>query len=72
MSIAHERLVTYEQARGLFPQNPSIRTIKSWVSDGIRGIRLESTPSGGIRVTSVEAVARFLAAQAQQAKEARS
>lgn len=72
MSIAHERLVTYEQARGLFPQNPSIITIKRWVKRGVGGIFLESTPSGGIRVTSVEAVARFLTAQAQQAKEARS
>ncbi len=57
-----ERLVSLAQAAAMFPNRPSISALYRWTSTGFRGIRLEWVQSGNKRVTSREAVARFIAA----------
>ena len=39
-----------------------ISTVHRWRLNGIRGVKLETSLSGGRRVTTVEALQRFLAA----------
>jgi hypothetical protein len=62
-----ETLVTYSQAARRLPPRRRDRpvhpaTIHRWASHGLRGVRLESASIGGIRMTSLEALARFFAA----------
>lgn len=55
-----EQLVTL--ARAKIPGNPAIATRWRWAGKGARGVKLETLIIGGQRYTSVEAVARFIAA----------
>lgn len=65
MSIATEELLTFEQARTAFPggRRLSLATIHRWRLHGVRGVCLETVLVGGLRYTSREAIARFVAAQ---------
>ena len=60
-----EELLTLTQARSAFPGSKrlSLATLHRWRQQGARGVRLETLLVGGMRYTSREAIARFIAAQ---------
>lgn len=60
IDTAGEALITFEEAMPMFPQKPSLQTVRRWARSGVHGIVLESTRLGGERGTSKEAVQRFL------------
>lgn len=60
ISISENRFLTLAQAAKLIPGRPSIPTVARWIYRGYKGVRLESWRSGRKRVTSVEAINRFL------------
>ena len=65
ISIDKEKLVTFAQAAKLVPSRTGrtlhVTTIHRWASAaGARGVRLESVLVGGTRMTTVEAVQRFV------------
>jgi hypothetical protein len=53
-----ETLITLSRAR--IPGNPHIATRWRWATRGVGGTKLETMKCGGRRLTSQEAVARFL------------
>lgn len=55
-----EDCITLKQAAGLFPSQPSYETVRRWCCTGVHSIVLESYLEGGLRMTSREAVDRFL------------
>lgn len=57
--ILTEEIVPIAKIKDHIPTRPSRGTVMRWVSRGIRGVTLESVLCGGIRYTSVEAIARF-------------
>lgn len=62
-----EHLIALRDAARLLPPRPngklvSLATIYRWTLRGCRGAYLECLQAGGTRVTSTEAVARFLLA----------
>lgn len=67
MSIDTERetLVSFSDARSSFRdgRRKSLATLHRWRLRGVNGIRLETCLIGGMRFTSLEAIARFIAAQ---------
>ena len=58
--VLSERQLTLTQAAHLLPQRPSVSCVYRWTRSGCRGILLESWQAGCSRVTSHEAVARFI------------
>ncbi len=60
-----ETLLTFSDARTAFPgdRRHSLATLHRWRLNGVRGVKLETTLIGGLRYTSKEAIARFIAAQ---------
>lgn len=62
--ILSEPLITLSQAAQLVPavngRKPHVATLYRWATRGIKGVILESAFVGGVRVTSVEAIQRFL------------
>lgn len=63
----HEELLTFSQASRYFPpgrrgKRPHRATLYRWSVYGVHGIRLESIAMPSCRVTSREAIARFLQA----------
>ena len=60
-----ENLVRFNEARSAFPGRGSIalQTLHRWRLRGVRGVKLETCLCGGLRMTSREAISRFLAAQ---------
>ena len=66
MSIDYENetIITLGEGCRAFPPNGiSDATMARWIQKGIKGVRLETLLIGGRRVTSREAIARFIAAQ---------
>lgn len=60
-----ETLMTFDEARTAFPgdRRLSLATLHRWRLHGVRGVKLETLLIGGLRYTSREAIARFIAAQ---------
>lgn len=60
-----EELIPFAEARTAFPggKRLSLATLHRWRLSGVRGVRLETLLVGGLRYTSTEAIARFIAAQ---------
>jgi len=64
IDIHTEKLVDFQEATRLFPKrsgkHPHLATLHRWALDGSKGVRLEFVRMGSRRVTSVEAIQRFL------------
>ena len=58
-----ENLVKFQRAGKVIPGNPALCTLHRWRMHGVRGTKLETLLVGGIRYTSEEAIARFIAEQ---------
>lgn len=60
-----ESLISFCDARTAFPggKRLALATLHRWRLHGVRGTRLETCLVGGMRYTSAEAIARFIAAQ---------
>lgn len=59
-----ELLIHFQKATREFPgRGVCIQTLHRWRLHGVRGIKLETIMIGGLRYTSREAIARFIAAQ---------
>ena len=65
IDVESETLVQFSEARSAFPGNRrvSLATLHRWRQRGVRGVKLETVLIGGLRYTSREAIARFIAAQ---------
>ena len=64
IDIDNETLIHFMAAAREFPGKPiCIQTLHRWRLRGVRGTKLESCIIGGLRWTSREAIARFIAAQ---------
>ena len=67
MSIDTERetLVSFSDARSSFRdgRRKSLATLHRWRLRGVNGVKLETCLIGGMRLTSLEAIDRFIAAQ---------
>lgn len=59
-SFLSEDLLGVAEVRELLPAHPHPATIRRWMLIGFQGVLLESTFAGRRRVTSKEAVARFM------------
>jgi hypothetical protein len=62
VALLSESLLTLTEASKRLPTRPHAATIWRWYTHGLRGRRLETAIVGGRRVTSVEALERFVAA----------
>ncbi len=63
--VLQETALTIEEARGHFPgPKPGYYAVLRWATKGYKGTLLESAPVGHRRMTSLEAIARFLSATA--------
>jgi hypothetical protein len=64
IDITNETLVQLSEAAGLLPgrrgKKLHVSTLYRWVQRGVRGVRLETVLIGGSRLTSVEAIERFV------------
>jgi len=60
IDIASENPLTIREAAARLPGRPHVATIHRWIARGVRGVRLEAGLLGGKRITSVEALQRFL------------
>lgn len=69
MGIKNETVISLKDARDEFPLPPNLHAIYRWASHGVSGVRLETFKQGGKRLTSKEAVARFLEVQNQTPAE---
>jgi hypothetical protein len=58
----NEEIMTLTAASKELPGRPNVATLWRWRTIGVRGQKLETMLYGGRRVTSREAIARFLAA----------
>jgi len=60
-----EDLIPFNKARSAFPgrDNLALQTLHRWRLRGVRGVKLETCLCGGLRMTSREAISRFLASQ---------
>ena len=65
IDVEAETLITFSDARTAFPGDKrlSLATLHRWRLNGVRGNRLDTVLIGGLRYTSKEAIARFIAAQ---------
>ena len=64
INVENENLITLMQASRLFPPDgKSPATMARWIQRGVRGVKLATIVIGGRRLTSQEAVRRFIAAQ---------
>lgn len=62
MNIANETIISMTEAARMIPGRPTTATVWRWTTRGVAGIKLESLKIGGRRLTSREAVERFMAA----------
>lgn len=65
INIASEQLISLAEAAGMLPcgrkgRYPNVKTVYAWTTHGCRKILLASIQAGGRRVTSKEAVQRFI------------
>ena len=61
-----ETVISFSDARSAFPgidRRLSLATLHRWRLNGVRGVKLETVLIGGLRYTSREAIARFIAEQ---------
>lgn len=58
-----ETLIRFQEAGRRIPGNPSVCALHRWRLHGVRGVKLSTLLCGGVRFTSVEAIARFIAEQ---------
>ena len=61
-----ETIIAFSDARTAVPgidRRLSLATLHRWRLNGVRGVKLETVLIGGMRYTSREAIARFIAAQ---------
>ena len=65
-----EQVLTIAEAVKVLPTRPSVHTLWRWSQKGLRGVRLETWLIGGRRVTSVEAVQRFISATSDAGERA--
>jgi len=70
ISWREEELLSLTDAAKQLPgraggKRPHVSTLYRWVLKGMRGVRLEALPMGGMLYTSVEALQRFFAALAR-------
>ncbi len=56
----NEMLVSMTEAARLLPGRPHASTLWRWRKKGINGVRLDTIKCGGKRLTSREAIARFV------------
>lgn len=64
IDIESESIITLSEACRLFPPaGVSTATMARWIQRGVRGVKLSTFVIGGRRLTSREAVSRFIAAQ---------
>lgn len=64
IDIASENIIKLSDACGYFPpEGVSTATIARWIQRGVRGVTLETIVIGGRRLTSREAIERFISAQ---------
>ncbi len=66
--IDSERETLVRLTRARIPGNPHTATVWRWALRGVRGVKLDTLVVGGVRFTSEEAIARFLAALNDQPK----
>jgi hypothetical protein len=59
-TLQDEQVLPVKKAPKYIPGNVSTHTAWRWATRGVRGIKLESMMVGGTRVTSREAIDRFL------------
>ncbi len=69
-----EELITLAEACNTLPRRrrgkrPAVSTLYRWASQGVNGVRLETLQCAGTKVTSREALARFLVRLTSQAEE---
>ena len=57
-----ETIVSMSEAARRMPGRPNVRTLWRWRKKGINGVKLETIKCGYKRLTSLEAVQRFVAA----------
>ena len=60
--LLEEKLLTLTEAAKIAPGRPHTASLTRWCKKGIRGVRLESLVCAGRRMTSREAVMRFVLA----------
>lgn len=65
INIESEELISLAEAAGMVPsgrkgRSPDVKTVYAWTTGGCRGVVLESLQAAGRRVTSKEAVRRFI------------
>ena len=68
IDVTQERMIRLEDVRNHLPSNRrgkqlSKGVIFRWALHGVRGVMLETIRVGGARLTSIEALQRFVAAQ---------
>ena len=56
-----ETIVTMAEAARRMPGRPNVSTLWRWRKKGINGVKLETIKCGSKRLTSVEAIQRFVA-----------
>ena len=60
IDILNEDIVSMTEARQFLRTRPHPSTIWRWYKRGVRGVKLETAVLGGRRVTSKEAIQRFV------------
>lgn len=58
--VLRESVISVSEAAKVFPRAVHRSTVHRWIADGVDGVRLEIARMGARRVTSHEAVSRFL------------
>ena len=52
--------ITFSQAAKLCPTRPAVNQIRRWHERGVRGVKLEAWLVGGKKVTTLNALSKFL------------
>ena len=60
IDIHAETLISFGEASASLPGRPNLSTLHRWRVKGIRSVKLESCLYGGRRMTSAEALQRFV------------
>ena len=60
IDITKETAISLTDAAKRLPSRPRVETLWRWRTTGCHGIRLETALIGGRRVTSIEALQRFV------------
>lgn len=72
IDLETEQVLSFKRAAEMVPwpdeDRPSYETIRRWADRGVRGHKLETVRIGGRRVTTLEAIQRFLAVLSQGAE----